>query len=162
MRSLVFLFIAAPLFAQCGLLVLNPTTGKLDCAGAASASSAGFSPTPQTVTSGVTTSVVVPFNGTILISQAVPSCVSTAGVGFEAGGFTNTTTQMTLTFSPSAPATGTCTAILSAPSWITVSAGDPGCTTTAHVGKIWFDVTTTTTAVKFCMNVAGVLTWVTK
>lgn len=39
---------------------------------------------------------------------------------------------------------------------------DPGCTTTGHVGKIWFDSTTTTTALKFCLNVAGALTWVTK
>lgn len=37
---------------------------------------------------------------------------------------------------------------------------DPGCTTTAHIGKIWFDNTTTTTAAKKCVNVAGTLTWV--
>jgi len=39
---------------------------------------------------------------------------------------------------------------------------DPGCTTTAHIGKQWFDITTTTTAYKVCLNVSGTLTWVTK
>lgn len=43
-----------------------------------------------------------------------------------------------------------------------VTATDPGCTTTAHVGKQWFDITTTTTVYKVCLNVAGSLTWVTK
>lgn len=37
---------------------------------------------------------------------------------------------------------------------------DPGCTTTADIGKFWFDNTTTTTAAKKCVNVAGTLTWV--
>jgi hypothetical protein len=39
---------------------------------------------------------------------------------------------------------------------------DPGCTTTAHIGKIWFDNTTTTTVIKACLNVAGTMTWVAK
>lgn len=43
-----------------------------------------------------------------------------------------------------------------------VTTADPGCTTTAHVGKLWFNTTTTTTVLKVCMNVAGTLTWVTK
>jgi hypothetical protein len=43
-----------------------------------------------------------------------------------------------------------------------VTATDPGCTTTAHIGKQWFDITTTTTVYKVCLNVAGTLTWVTK
>ena len=43
-----------------------------------------------------------------------------------------------------------------------VTATDPGCTTTGHVGKQWFDITTTTTIYKVCLNVAGTLTWVTK
>lgn len=43
-----------------------------------------------------------------------------------------------------------------------VTATDPGCTTTAHVGKQWFDITTTTTVYKVCLNVAGTLTWVAK
>jgi hypothetical protein len=30
------------------------------------------------------------------------------------------------------------------------------------IGKIWFDSTTTTTAFKVCMNVAGTMQWVTK
>ena len=38
---------------------------------------------------------------------------------------------------------------------------DPGCTTTADIGKFWFDNTTTTTARKACNNVAGTMTWVT-
>lgn len=43
-----------------------------------------------------------------------------------------------------------------------VTATDPGCTTTANIGKLWFDITTTTTAFKVCMNVAGTVGWVTK
>lgn len=43
-----------------------------------------------------------------------------------------------------------------------VTASDPGCTTTSHIGKWWFDITTTTTVLKACMNVAGTLTWVVK
>lgn len=43
-----------------------------------------------------------------------------------------------------------------------VTAADPGCTTTGHIGKQWFDITTTTTAFKVCQNVAGTLTWLTK
>lgn len=43
-----------------------------------------------------------------------------------------------------------------------VTATDPGCTTTAHLGKLWFDITTTTTVLKACMNIAGTPTWVTK
>lgn len=74
---------------------------------------AGFTPTPQSVTASVTTSVVIPFNGTLGLSQAYPSCAATGGVGFAVGGWTNTTTQMTITFSPSSPSTGTCTAIIS-------------------------------------------------
>lgn len=38
---------------------------------------------------------------------------------------------------------------------------DPGCTTTADIGKFWFDNTTTTTAMKVCVNIAGTLTWKT-
>jgi len=37
---------------------------------------------------------------------------------------------------------------------------DPTCSTTADIGKFWFDNTTTTTAAKKCVNVAGTLTWV--
>jgi hypothetical protein len=37
---------------------------------------------------------------------------------------------------------------------------DPTCSTTADIGKFWFDNTTTTTARKACNNVAGTLTWV--
>jgi hypothetical protein len=43
-----------------------------------------------------------------------------------------------------------------------VTATDPVCTTTAHIGKQWFDITTTTTVLKVCLNVAGTLTWVVK
>lgn len=43
-----------------------------------------------------------------------------------------------------------------------VTSTDPGCTTTLHIGKQWFDITTTTTIYKVCLNVAGTLTWVTK
>lgn len=42
-----------------------------------------------------------------------------------------------------------------------VSASDPGCTTTNHIGRLWFNTTTTTTATKACKNVSGTLTWVT-
>lgn len=89
-------------------------TGSTGVTGATGPSAgAGFTPTQQAVTGGSTTSVVVPFNGTLGdISQAYPSCATSAGVGFEASGWTNTTTQMTIAFSPSAPATGTCTALL--------------------------------------------------
>lgn len=41
-------------------------------------------------------------------------------------------------------------------------ASDPGCTTTADIGKIWPDTTTTSTVLKFCLSVTGSLTWVTK
>lgn len=43
-----------------------------------------------------------------------------------------------------------------------VRASDPGCTIAGNIGKLWFDITTTTTALKVCMNVAGTLTWVVK
>lgn len=36
---------------------------------------------------------------------------------------------------------------------------DPGCTVTGDIPKIWFDTTTTTTASKKCMNVAGTVGW---
>lgn len=39
---------------------------------------------------------------------------------------------------------------------------DPGCTTTAQIGRVWYDNTTNTTVDKVCLNVAGTLTWVTK
>lgn len=39
------------------------------------------------------------------------------------------------------------------------TASDSGCTTTANVGKIWFDNTTTTTALKVCVNKAGTVSW---
>lgn len=72
-------------------------------------------PTAQAVTSGVTTSVVIPFNGTLTDkSQASPVCVTSAGVYTLAWtSVTNTTTQMTVDFSGTTTAgfTGTCTAI---------------------------------------------------
>jgi hypothetical protein len=43
-----------------------------------------------------------------------------------------------------------------------VTATDPGCTTTADVGKLWFNTTTTTTVFRVCLNVAGTVGWVTK
>ena len=43
-----------------------------------------------------------------------------------------------------------------------VTASDPGCTTTSHIGKLWFNTTTTTTVFSVCMNVAGTVGWVTK
>lgn len=36
---------------------------------------------------------------------------------------------------------------------------DPVCTAVGDVGKFWTDTTTTTTALKFCKNVAGVFSW---
>ncbi len=36
---------------------------------------------------------------------------------------------------------------------------DPGCTATADIGKFWFDNTTSTTAVKVCKAVSGVVGW---
>jgi hypothetical protein len=38
----------------------------------------------------------------------------------------------------------------------------PNCTTTAHIGRFWFDTNTTTTVFKVCMNVSGSVGWVTK
>lgn len=90
--------------------------------------SIGFAPSPQAVTSGVTTTVTVPFNGTLSDkSFAVPSCVSSAGVGFLPAGWTNSTTQSVITFSPSAPVTGTCTAVIAGVGQ-TGSGGSPGAT----------------------------------
>ena len=43
-----------------------------------------------------------------------------------------------------------------------VTASDNGCTTTSHIGKQWFDITTTTTVFKVCLNVAGTVGWVVK
>lgn len=43
-----------------------------------------------------------------------------------------------------------------------VTTTDPGCTTTQNIGKQWFNITTTTTVYKLCMNLAGTPTWVTK
>lgn len=40
-----------------------------------------------------------------------------------------------------------------------VSSTDPGC---AAIGDQWFDTTTSTTAFKVCLSVAGTLTWVAK
>jgi len=37
---------------------------------------------------------------------------------------------------------------------------DPTCAAVGDIGKFWFDNTTTTTAAKKCVNVAGTLTWV--
>lgn len=38
----------------------------------------------------------------------------------------------------------------------------PACTTAAHIGKIWFDNTTDTTAMNVCVSVSGTVQWVTK
>lgn len=79
----------------------------------ATASNIGFQPTPQSVTNGSTTSVVVPFNTTLVDSSAaVPACVDGSGNGQVPGSWTNTTTQMTIYFAPSAGFNGKCTAIL--------------------------------------------------
>jgi hypothetical protein len=43
-----------------------------------------------------------------------------------------------------------------------VTATDPGCTTTAHIGKQWFNTTTTTTVYQVCLDVAGTVGWVVK
>lgn len=43
-----------------------------------------------------------------------------------------------------------------------VTATDPGCTTTANIGKQWFNITTTTTVYQVCLNVAGTVGWVVK
>ena len=43
-----------------------------------------------------------------------------------------------------------------------VTASDPGCTTTAHIGKQWYNITTTTTVYQVCLNVAGTVGWVVK
>lgn len=72
----------------------------------------GFTPTAQVVTAGSSSPIVIPYNGTLGAAVlALPSCQDSSGNGFEPGGWTGTTTQMTITFSPSAPATGTCTAV---------------------------------------------------
>lgn len=78
-------------------------------------SGSGTLPEVESITSGVTTSVVVDLNTTLTsASQAYPVCATSARVGFEPGGwsFNAGLTQMTITFSPSAPATGSCTANL--------------------------------------------------
>lgn len=93
----------------------NPPNFCLISLGAntATGTNVGFQPTPQAVTTGVTTSVTIPLNTTLSsISAAVPSCVNASGVGQLADTWTNTTTQMTIAFSPSAAFTGTCTAVL--------------------------------------------------
>ena len=41
-----------------------------------------------------------------------------------------------------------------------VTATDPGCTTTAHIGKQWFNITTTTTTYSVCLNTSGTVGWV--
>jgi|GEM_PF-6465898 len=43
-----------------------------------------------------------------------------------------------------------------------VQATDPGCTLAYHVGRQWFNITTTTTSFMVCMNVAGTVQWVAK
>lgn len=73
--------------------------------------------TPQAVTSGVTTSVVIPFNGALTsITQALPSCtVTSGGAGIASWtSYVNTTTQMTIDFSGTTTAgfTGFCNAVL--------------------------------------------------
>lgn len=74
-------------------------------------------PTAQPVTSGVTTSVTVPYNTTLTdLSQAVPSCTNGSGVGNAAWTTaTGNSTQMVISFSGTTTAnfTGSCTAILS-------------------------------------------------
>lgn len=92
-------------------------TGPTGPAGA-TGNSVAFNATPQAVTSGVTTSVTVPFNTTISdASQAVPSCVVTSGGAGTAAWseYVNTTTQMVIHFDTggmtTAPFTGTCTAV---------------------------------------------------
>ena len=78
-------------------------------------SASGTLPEVVTVTSGVTTTETITLNTTLTDpSQAFPVCATSARVGFEVGGwsFNAGLTEMTITFSPSAPATGTCTANL--------------------------------------------------
>lgn len=74
-------------------------------------------PTAQPITSGVTTSVTVPYNTTLTdLSQAVPSCTNGSGVGNAAWTTaTGNSTQMVISFSGTTTAnfTGSCTAILS-------------------------------------------------
>lgn len=92
-------------------------TGPAGAAGPAGFSSA-FSATPQSVTSGVTASVTVPFNATIAdISDVLPSCtVAADGSGTAAWSAYNTSpTQMIIHFDTggmtTANFTGTCTAV---------------------------------------------------
>lgn len=39
------------------------------------------------------------------------------------------------------------------------TSSDPGCASVTDVGKFWTDTTTTTTALKYCKNVAGTFNW---
>jgi hypothetical protein len=45
--------------------------------------------------------------------------------------------------------------------WLKATSTDPGCTTTAHIGKTWFDNTTTTTAYKVCVAISATPGWMT-
>ena len=103
-----------------------------------------------------------------MVLQLVQTTVGVAGVlDVYVGGEANPNISLpsnTVDASTFVPYTGAVKALALGSNTIQSGAvaTDPGCTTTADVGKLWFNTTTTTTVMNVCLNVAGSLTWVVK
>ena len=103
-------------------------TGPAGSTGATGAAGTACIPTPQAVTSSVTTTVTVPYNCTLPNDQqAVPACTNTAdGSIVQPSSAVPSTTQMVINLLPSATFNGFCGVVISGAQGPTGPAGPSG------------------------------------